>query len=261
MLPDMNAQDRTFDGFLAGTTIAITGGGSGIGRASAQLLAERGATVVVMDQDGEGLVGTVAAIETAGGDALSITGDITSSEAVQAAVDACLKHSGRIDGLVHCAGIGGGNSSVRDMSLDQWTATLTVNATGTFLMNRAVIAPMLAQGYGRIVNVASIAGLEGNPNAAHYSASKAAVIAFTKSLGKELAKTGVLVNAVAPAVIATEMLGQVTQEQLDFMLQKIPMGRPGLPSEAADLISFLVSPRLSFSTGAVFDLSGGRATY
>jgi 3-oxoacyl-[acyl-carrier protein] reductase len=244
-----------------GTTVMVTGAASGIGRATAHLLAARGARIVAMDRSEPGTRETVAALRAAGGDALAVPGSVADVAQVQDAVQACLDFAGRLDGLVHCAGIGGGNATVADMTLEQWSTTLEVNATGTFLVNQAVSRVMVERGYGRIVNVASIAGLEGNPGAAHYSASKAAVIALTKALGKELATTGVLVNAVAPAVIATEMLSQVTDEQLAFMLGKIPMGRPGTPDEAARLIAFLVGPELSFSTGAVYDLSGGRATY
>lgn len=248
-------------GFPAETTVLVTGAASGIGRATATLLAARGASVVVMDRAQDGAEATVSAIRTAGGEAVPSWGSVTDPDDVAAAVRACLDLHGRIDGLAHCAGIGGGNAEVATMTLEQWTSTLEVNATGTFLVDQAASRAMVERGYGRIVNVASIAGLEGNPRAAHYSASKAAVIALTKALGKELATTGVLVNAVAPAVIQTEMLEQVTEEQLRFMLQRIPMGRPGTAVEAARLIAFLVSPELSFSTGAVYDLSGGRATY
>ncbi|GAB2680596.1 SDR family NAD(P)-dependent oxidoreductase [Kribbella swartbergensis] len=246
---------------LTGSVALVTGAASGIGRATAGLLAQRGAGVVAVDLTEAGANAIAEQLRDAGAAATAQVGDVSQADDCDRVVRHCVEAHGRLDILVHCAGIGGGNATVLEMDEQAWRRTLDVNATGTFLINRAAAGPMTLQRYGRIVNVASIAGLEGNPRASHYSASKGAVIAFTKALGKELATTGVLVNAIAPAVIATEMLSQVTDEQLQFMLQKIPMGRPGQPSEAAELAAFLASPQLSFSTGAVFDLSGGRAVY
>lgn len=243
------------------TSILVTGAASGIGEATARLLAARGAAIVAMDLSTDRIERLVQVISSAGGRAVPVVGSVTDPVAAEQATRLAVSTYGQLDGLIHCAGVGGGNAEVLDMTVDQWTDTMAVNATGTFVMNQAAARVMVPRGYGRIVNMASIAGLEGNPRASHYSSSKAAVIAFTKAFGKELATTGVLVNAVAPALIETDLLRQVTQQQLEFMLQKIPMGRAGRPIEVARLISFLISPELSFSTGAVYDLSGGRATY
>lgn len=246
---------------LDGKVAIITGGAGGIGKATARLMGKRGARLVLVDFDSDELERARHALSHSGTVVRCVAGDITQTDVCEAAVDVGLDLADQIHILVNSAGIGGGNAEVADMSEESWRKVMDVNALGTFLACRAVLPTMLNAGYGRIVNVASIAGLEGNPRAAHYSASKAAVIALTKALAKEVATRGVLVNAVAPAVIETELLSQVTQEQLDFMLAKIPMGRAGKPEEVARLIAFLASPHLSFSTGAVYDLSGGRATY
>lgn len=219
----------------------VTGGMSGIGAAISRRLAARELHVLTVDV-------------AAGADLLL---DVSSVTAVREAADALA----RADVLVNCAGIVGPNRPVDSVPIDQWERTLAVNLTGAFLMCQAVIPGMRARGWGRIVNVASIAGKEGNPNLAAYSASKAGLIGFTKSLGKELAPHGVLVNAVTPALIATPMNADTSQETLDYMVARIPMGRVGEADEVAALVAWLASDECSFSTGAVFDISGGRATY
>jgi len=187
--------------------------------------------------------------------------DVSDADAVARALAETEKRVGPVDILVNSAAIGGVNTTVAQYPLDEWRAVIDVNLTGTFLTCRAVAPGMEKRGYGRIVNIASIAGKEGNPNACAYSASKAGVISLTKSLGKELATTGVRVNAIAPAVIETEMLEQSTKEHIAYMVSKIPMGRLGQVGEVAALVCWLASEECSFSTGAVFDISGGRATY
>ena len=197
--------------------------------------------------------------EAAGATLIAV--DVSNGDAVARALAETEARIGPIDILVNSAAIGGVNTTVAQYPLDEWRAVLDVNLTGTFLTCRAVVPGMERRGYGRIVNIASIAGKEGNPNACAYSASKAGVIALTKSLGKELATTGVRVNAIAPAVIETEMLEQSTKEHIAYMVSKIPMGRLGQVDEVAALVCWLASAECSFSTGAVFDISGGRATY
>jgi 3-oxoacyl-[acyl-carrier protein] reductase len=187
--------------------------------------------------------------------------DVTDSAAVEKARDDTLKAFGKIDILVNNAGIAGVNKTVWETDLDEWRKVLRINLDGPFICCKAIVPAMLKQKYGRIVNIASIAGKEGNPNAAHYSSSKAGLIALTKSLGKELAAHDILVNAVTPAAAKTAIFDQMTQQHIDFMLSKIPMGRFGTVDEVAALVCWLASEECSFSTGAVFDLSGGRATY
>jgi NAD(P)-dependent dehydrogenase (short-subunit alcohol dehydrogenase family) len=235
-----------FDGRVA----LVTGGASGIGAASAERLAADGARVAIFDLDPQ-------ARDTA----IAIRGDVTRSADLAAAVERVEDELGRLDVLVCCAGVSGDSLRTVDVTDDEWQRVLAVNATGTFYANRAALPGMIARGYGRIVNVASIAGKEGNPMAAAYSASKAAVITLTKAVGKDVAGTGVLVNCIAPAVIETPMLGDMSQEHVDYMVERIPLGRIGQPEEVATLIAFLASEDLSFATGACFDLSGGRAVY
>jgi 3-oxoacyl-[acyl-carrier protein] reductase len=187
--------------------------------------------------------------------------DQSDEQAVARATAATIQNFGKIDILVVSAGITGPNASLAQYPSDAWRQVINVNVNGVFYVNRAVVPHMIANGYGRIVMVASVAGKEGNPNAAAYSASKAAVIGMTKSLGKELARSGVAVNAVAPAAVRTALFDQMSQQHIDFMLSKIPMGRFGTLEEVAALIAWLASRECSFSTGAVFDISGGRATY
>src|SRR6185436_7592985 len=187
--------------------------------------------------------------------------DVTQPDAVQRAAAATVSHFGSVDLLVNNAGIAGVSKKTWELTLEEWHQVIAIDLTGVFLCCRALVPQMIDRGYGRIVNIASIAGKEGNPNAAPYSAAKAGVLALTKSLGKELAKTGVRVNCVTPAAVRTAIFDQITQQHIDFMLSKIPMGRFGTVDEIASLVAWLASEDCSFSTGAVFDLSGGRATY
>jgi 2-dehydro-3-deoxy-L-rhamnonate dehydrogenase (NAD+) len=236
---------------LRGRVALVTGGASGIGAATAARLAASGAQVAILDLD-PGLDN---------GDGLRIRADVTRSAELEAAVALVERELGPLDALVCCAGISGESLRTVDVSDAEWEQVFAVNSSGVFFANRAALPGMLARGYGRIVNVASIAGKEGNPMAAAYSASKAAVIAMTKAIGKDVAGTGVLVNSVAPAVIDTPMLGDMTQEHVDYMVTRIPLGRVGKPEEVAHLIAFLASEEMAFATGACFDLSGGRAVY
>src|SRR4030095_5374119 len=187
--------------------------------------------------------------------------DVTDPSKRQSAADATCKHLGAIDILINNAGIAGVSKKLWECTPEEWRQVIEIDLIGVFLCCRAIVPRMIEHAYGRIVNIASIAGKEGNPNASHYSAAKAGVIGLTKSLGKELAKSGVIVNCVTPAVIETDILKQVSQEHIDYMLSKMPMGRFGGKEEAAALVAWLCSEECSFSTGAVFDLSGGRATY
>jgi 3-oxoacyl-[acyl-carrier protein] reductase len=234
-----------FDGRVA----LVTGGASGIGAAAAERLRDGGAKVAVFD------------LQQTDGDVLSIEGDVTRSGDIDAAVGRVVDELGSLDVLVNAAGIAGKSLRTHEVSDDEWERVFAVNAHGTFYFCRAASRVMVERGYGRIVNVASIAGKEGNPMAAAYSGSKAAVIGFTKSLGKDLAGTGVLVNSIAPAVIDTPMVGTMSQEHIDYMVARIPIGRLGRTEEVAALISWLASEEMSFSTGACFDISGGRAVY
>jgi len=237
-------------GRFSGRTALVTGGASGIGFAVAERLLREGAKVATLDL-------------TEGGpeDALPLTADVRRSEEIGAAVERAESELGPIDVLVCSAGVSGDSLHTVDVGDDEWQRVMAINADGTFFANRAVIAGMTERNYGRIVNVASIAGKEGNPMATAYSASKAAVIALTKAIGKDLAGTNVLVNCIAPAVIETPMLAQMTEEHIGYMIEKIPMGRLGQVEEVAALVCWLASEECSFSTGATFDISGGRAVY
>jgi 3-oxoacyl-[acyl-carrier protein] reductase len=235
----------------------VTGGAAGIGFAIAQRLAQSGARVSIWDRDDKSLGESAKAL----GGAHTAKVDVSQEASVATALAETLKALGRIDALVCSAGITGPNMTVADYPLADWKQVLDINLTGVFLCNRALVPHMAKNDYGRIVNIASIAGKEGNPNASAYSASKAGVISLTKSLGKELAKTGVRVNCVTPAAVKTGMFSQMTQAHIDFMLSKIPMGRFGQVEEIAGLVAWLCTEECSFSTGAVFDLSGGRAVY
>jgi 3-oxoacyl-[acyl-carrier protein] reductase len=248
------AEKPRFEGRVA----VVTGGVSGIGTAVAQRLAAEGARLAIWDMNaaalGEigGRIGAKVHTEQL---------DLADPAAVQHAADATATALGRLDILVASAGITGPNKPTWEYPIDEWRRVIDVNLNGVFYCNRAVVPHMLKGGHGRIVNIASIAGKEGNPNASAYSASKAAVIGLTKSLGKELAKTSVRVNCVTPAAVRTPIFDQMTQTHIDFMLSKIPMERFGTVDEVAALICWLASEEASFSTGAVFDCSGGRATY
>ena len=236
----------------------VTGGAAGLGFAIAQRLVASGGRVTVWDRDEA--AAARAARELGAGNAHVVV-DVASETSVRSAVQATLARAPRIDALVNCAGITGPNAKVWEYPVDAWRQVIEVNLTGLFLCCREVAPVMRAAGYGRIVNIASVAGKDGNPNASAYSASKAAVIALTKSLGKELADSGVRVNCVTPAAVKTAIFDQMTQQHIDFMLSKIPMARFGLVEEIAALVGWLCTEDCSFSTGAVFDLSGGRAVY
>ena len=243
---------------MQGRGAIVTGGAAGIGYAIAQRLVTSGARVSLWDREANALRTATSAL---GGDTHAYTLDVTREDEVAGACDASVRALGRVDALVCSAGITGPNTTVQQYPVAAWREVLDINLTGVFVCNRALIAHMQANDYGRIVNIASIAGKEGNPNASAYSASKAGVIALTKSLGKELAKTGVRVNCVTPAAVKTGMFAQMTQSHIDFMLSKIPMNRFGEVDEIAALVAWLCTEDCSFSTGAVFDLSGGRAVY
>ena len=238
----------------------VTGGARGIGYAIAQRLLASGAKVSLWDRDPAALAEALKSLAGAG-EVATETVDLTNPEAVEAAAHSTARGFGRIDILINNAGIAGVNKKLWELTPDEWRVVVEVDLNAVFYCCRAVVPIMLKNGYGRIVNTASIAGKEGNPNASHYSAAKAGVIGLTKSLGKELAPSGILVNCFTPAVIQTDILKQVTQQHIDYMLAKIPMGRFGEVQEAAALVAWLSSEDCSFSTGAVFDLSGGRATY
>ncbi|AUT62917.1 SDR family NAD(P)-dependent oxidoreductase [Paraburkholderia terrae] len=245
---------------LKGRVVAITGGARGIGYAVAQRALRSGAAVALWDVDTERLERSAKELSELGKVA-AVTVDQTKEAEIDAAVSKTLAAHGAIDVLINCAGITGGNGTTWELEPDMWRRVIDVNLIGPYLACRAVVPQMLKQGYGRIVNIASVAGKEGNPNASHYSASKAGLIGLTKSLGKELATKNILVNAVTPAAAKTEIFDSMKQEHIDYMLSKIPMNRFLLPDEAASLILWLASEDCAFSTGAVFDLSGGRATY
>lgn len=246
--------DRRF----AGRVALVTGGASGIGFATARRLVAEGARVVIWDVNPASLARALAVL----GDAA--TGrqvDVTDEDAVVRAMDATVAAAGRLDVLVNSAGITGPSLPFWEHTLADWRKVLDLNLTGIFLVSKAAVEPMTRSGGGRIVNLASIAGKEGNRLQAAYSASKAGVIGLTKSMGKDLVERGILVNAIAPALILSELNAQMPESQLAFVLAKVPMGRPGTVDEAAAMACWLASSDCSFSTGAVFDLSGGRATY
>jgi NAD(P)-dependent dehydrogenase (short-subunit alcohol dehydrogenase family) len=241
-----------------GRHAVVTGGATGLGFAIAQRLLASGGRVTLWDRDEAGAAKAARELGTGAG---FVAVDVASETSVRDAVQATLKREKRIDALVNSAGITGPNVKVWDYPVDAWRQVMDVNLTGLFICCREVVPAMREANYGRIVNIASVAGKDGNPNASAYSASKAAVMALTKSLGKELADTGVRVNCVTPAAVKTAIFDQMSQEHIQFMLSKIPMGRFGLPEEVAAMVGWLCTEDCSFSTGAVFDLSGGRATY
>ncbi|SAK90753.1 acetoacetyl-CoA reductase [Caballeronia fortuita] len=235
----------------------VTGGAQGIGFAVAQRLIEGGARVALWDRD----EGALSEARARLGDVQTVLVDLTDRDAVGKAASRTLESLGRIDVLVHSAGIAGANAPVADYAPEEWSRVIDVDLNAAFHVNQAVVKTMIARGYGRIVNIASIAGKEGNPNASAYSAAKAGVIALTKSLGKETAGLDIAVNAVTPAAARTKIFEQMKQEHIDYMLSKIPRGRFVEVNEIAAMVAFLASSENSFTTGAVFDLSGGRATY
>ena len=249
---DLNRLD--FDG----RTAIITGGAAGIGLAVARRLVASGGKVSLWDKD----LAALKSAQSALGSATDIrVVDVADAASVDEAAKATSRTLGRVDALVCSAGVAGLNATTWQYPLDEWHKVIAVNLNGVFYCNRAVVPVMLERDYGRIVNIASIAGKEGNHNASAYSATKAGVIGLTKSLGKELARSGIRVNCVTPAAVRTAIFDQITQQHIDFMLSKIPLGRFGTVEEIAAMVGWLCTEDCSFSTGAVFDLSGGRATY
>jgi NAD(P)-dependent dehydrogenase (short-subunit alcohol dehydrogenase family) len=246
---------------LTGLSALITGGASGLGASIARLLGQRGAKILLFDLSSAGLARTAAELTSAGIDVATRIGDVSDSASCDEAASWADELSGGLDILVNSAGIGGRNAMSWELTDEEWRAVLFVNLDGVFYMTRAVVPQMRRRGWGRIVNISSMAGKEGNPSSSHYSASKAGVIGFTKSVGKELARDGILVNAIAPSVIDTAILKTQSPEHIASLVAKVPMGRLGTADEVSRLVGFLVSHEMTFSTGAVFDLSGGRATY
>ncbi len=245
---------------LANKNAIVTGGARGIGFAIAQRLLLSGASVSLWDIDADALASAASELASLG-KVHTATVDVTSEESVEAAAASTEQALGSIEILVNNAGIAGSTAKLWELPVAEWRKVVEIDLIGPYLCCRAVVPRMLKHRYGRIVNIASVAGKEGNPNASHYSAAKAGVMALTKSLGKEVAKDGIIVNCVTPAVIETDILKQVGQAHIDYMLSKIPMGRFGQKEEAAALVAWLSSADCSFTTGAVFDLTGGRATY
>jgi 3-oxoacyl-[acyl-carrier protein] reductase len=246
-----------FRGRFDGRTAVITGGASGLGCEVAKRIVDEGGRVVIWDIEADRLAAAKTHIGAAG--ALQV--DVSDLAAVEAAAAQSNAILGRIDILVQSAGITGATGPVHEYPVDSWLRTVDINLNGVFYGCRAVIPFMLANGYGRIVNVSSVAGKEGNPNASAYSASKAAVIALTKSVGKELAGKGIIANAITPATFHSPILDQLPQSQIDYMRSRIPLGRLGDANESAAMICFMASEECSFTTGATFDTSGGRTTY
>lgn len=246
---------------LEGRVAVVTGGVRGIGLACAERLGRAGATLAIVDIDAEACAAAVTRLEGLGLCAIGCPTDVTDEAQVEAMTARVVQELGGLHVLVCAAGIVGRNAFAWETSAEEWRKVLDVNLTGVWLCNKHVLGPMRSQDYGRIVNIASIAGKEGNPKLGPYSASKAGLIGMTKSLAKEVADTGIRVSSVAPAVIQTPMLDQVTQETIDYMVSKIPVGRTGTTDEVAALVHYLASDESSFTTGACFDISGGRATY
>ncbi|MCC2978296.1 SDR family oxidoreductase [Sphingomonas sp. PL-96] len=247
----------TYAGRFAGRAAIVTGGASGLGREVARRIVAEGGSVVLWDLDEAAL--DAAASDVGAVQAVAV--DIADEDAVSRAARASLAALGRIDVLVCSAGITGATAPAHEYPTDSWRRVIDINLNGLFYCNRAVVPMMLANGYGRIVNIASVAGKEGNPNASAYSASKAGVIGFTKSLGKELAAKGVIANALTPATFESPILAQLPQSQVDYMRSKIPMGRLGEVAESAAMVCFMASEECSFTTASTFDTSGGRTTF
>lgn len=247
-----------FEGRFEGRRAVVTGGAAGIGRAIVERIAAEGGKVMIWDRDAAA-INTVKA--SAGSGVSGIPVDLVDYDAVAAAADLTVETLGGIDVLICSAGITGPNTALADYPADKWRQVFDVNVHGVFYANKVAVPHMQKGGYGRIVNIASVAGKEGNPNASAYSASKAAVIGMTKSLGKELAKDPITVNCVTPAAVRTAIFDQMSQTHIDYMLTKIPIGRFGTVDEVAALVTWLASEECSFTTGGVFDVSGGRATY
>lgn len=257
----MDVAERPAGAAREGRVAIVTGGASGIGAATSERLARDGFAVAIADLH-QGRAGdTAAGIAGAGGRTCAVPVDVSREDSVRAMITAVLERFGRIDALVNNAGIAGEAAPAWELPAGEWERVLGIDLSGVYYGCRAVLPHMLSRGTGRIVNVASIAGKEGNPNAVPYSAAKAGVIGLTKAIAKEVATRGVLVNCVTPAVIDTPILEQVTEQHIQYMVSRIPMGRVGRPEEVAALIAWLCSDDCSFSTGAVFDCSGGRATY
>ena len=242
---------------LEGRVAVVTGGASGLGLAIAERMVQSGAHCVIWDYDADALQELPKSLECA----TTYKVDVSDLRAVEDATQKTIEKHGSIEILINNAGITGATATVWDYPVDEWARVFAVNVNGTFYCSRTIVPHMRKNGYGRVVNIASVAGKDGNPNASGYSASKAAIIALTKSLGKELADSDIRVNCITPAAVKTPLFAQLPQQHIDFMLSKIPLGRFGLPEEIASLVAWLSSAECSFSTGAVFDLSGGRSTY
>ena len=241
-----------------GKVAVVTGAARGIGKETATRISKNGAKVALWDYDEKNIQ---LLSEKIGNDSIPLKVDVSDENSIKNAAEIVRDKLGIPSLLVNCAGVAGDNATVADTDPNEWRRVININLTGTFLCCRELVSGMVNNNYGRIVNIASVAGKEGNPNAAHYSASKAGVITFTRSLAKEISSSGVLANSITPAVIDTEMLSQVSEEHKKYMVSKIPMGRMGKTSEVAALICWLLSKECSYSTAATFDLSGGRATY
>jgi NAD(P)-dependent dehydrogenase (short-subunit alcohol dehydrogenase family) len=257
MVAPCGLSDMKIEGRFSGKTAIVTGGASGSGKAVAARIAAEGGTVSLWDANPS----TLESAQAETGAAHIAHVDVTDYDAVAVCAEETNAKLGRIDMLVCSAGITGATIPVVQYPIDEWKRVLAINLDGVFHCCRAIVPYMTANAYGRIVNMSSVGGKEGNPNASAYAASKAGVIGFTKALGKELATSGVLVNAVTPAVFRTPLLEQMPQSQIDYMVAKIPMGRVGEVDEVSALVCWLLSEECSFSTGAVFDMSGGRSTY
>jgi len=244
---------------MRGRNVIVTGGASGIGLAISRRLVQSGANVALWDMNEKAMADAARSLGSAKTHTAAV--DVSKPGAVETAFASTIALFDKVDALVNSAGVAGLNATVWEYPVDEWLRVHDINLHGTFYTCRTVIPHMIRNGYGRIVNIASVAGKEGNPNAGAYSSSKAAVIGLTKTLGKELATKGIIVNCVAPAAVRTAIFGEFTQSHIDFMLSKIPMGRFGMVEEIAAAVVWACTEECSFTTGATFDLSGGRATY